>query len=330
MSENKAEQKVNIELFRFDGRRVRVAIVDNKPIWVAKDVCRTLGLTDTSKACEQLEDGTEKGTTIIRTPGGPQKVLGLHEPGLYRLVFKSTKPEAERVKHWLAHEVLPALRQKGYYVMGEKPGDNQEAILEQLLATVRRQKVLEADTEAIRQSIDSEKQEREKLEAKIEAADARITAIAKTVETRPMVQQRLHLPSKVGSLGARRIGEKLAEFAIDCAATIARENWESPLWLARMLWCESCARRITFTKVLHGEKAAYDMTADQERQVYEMLNVNLKRQIAGMCSGKVPETYMRRTQKSESLFARRRLVRFHNARKANGTPPSTFTLRAVQ
>jgi len=44
----------------------------------------------------------------------------LTEAGLYRLVFKSTKPEAEAVKRWLSHDVLPALRRKGYYIMGEE------------------------------------------------------------------------------------------------------------------------------------------------------------------------------------------------------------------
>jgi hypothetical protein len=37
------------------------------------------------------------------------------EPGVYRLVFRSRKPEAERFKRWLAHEVLPQLRRTGAY-----------------------------------------------------------------------------------------------------------------------------------------------------------------------------------------------------------------------
>jgi hypothetical protein len=37
------------------------------------------------------------------------------EPGVYRLVFRSRKAEAERFKRWLAHDVLPQIRRTGRY-----------------------------------------------------------------------------------------------------------------------------------------------------------------------------------------------------------------------
>lgn len=36
---------------------------------------------------------------------------------MFRLIFTSRKPEAERFKRWLAHEVLPSLRRNGFYSM---------------------------------------------------------------------------------------------------------------------------------------------------------------------------------------------------------------------
>ena len=39
----------------------------------------------------------------------------INEPGVYRLVFRSNKPEAEHFKHWIFHEVLPSLRKTGSY-----------------------------------------------------------------------------------------------------------------------------------------------------------------------------------------------------------------------
>lgn len=41
----------------------------------------------------------------------------LTESGVYKLVFKSIKPNAEKFTDWIADEVLPALRQTGHYEM---------------------------------------------------------------------------------------------------------------------------------------------------------------------------------------------------------------------
>ena len=41
----------------------------------------------------------------------------LTESGVYKLVFKSHKPNAEKFTDWIADEVLPALRQTGHYEM---------------------------------------------------------------------------------------------------------------------------------------------------------------------------------------------------------------------
>ena len=37
------------------------------------------------------------------------------EPGFYRLIFMSRKPEAEKIKRWVFHEVLPSIRKYGFY-----------------------------------------------------------------------------------------------------------------------------------------------------------------------------------------------------------------------
>ncbi|WP_307721298.1 Bro-N domain-containing protein, partial [Clostridioides difficile] len=39
----------------------------------------------------------------------------LTESGVYKLIFKSKKEEAERFQDWISDEVLPAIRQTGAY-----------------------------------------------------------------------------------------------------------------------------------------------------------------------------------------------------------------------
>jgi prophage antirepressor-like protein len=91
------------------------------PEWVADDICKALGLENTSKSLETLEP-EEKGITKGYTLGGDQEMLTVNEPGLYRLIFKSRKPAAKRMKKWVFSEVLPSIRKTGKYsVVPEVP-----------------------------------------------------------------------------------------------------------------------------------------------------------------------------------------------------------------
>ncbi|MDL2226560.1 hypothetical protein LJB86_02755 [Deltaproteobacteria bacterium OttesenSCG-928-M10] len=102
--------------FAFGDNLVRIIRDENgDPWWVAKDVCAILELSDVSMSLRNLEDD-EKGTSIICTPGGPQEMLVVNEPGLYSLIFRSRKPEAREFRRWVTHEVLPAIRCTGRYI----------------------------------------------------------------------------------------------------------------------------------------------------------------------------------------------------------------------
>ena len=83
---------------------VSVLMSHGAPWWVAKDVCTTLGITDTSDAVKKLRPH-EKDTAEIPTLGGPQHLLVINEAGLYRLIFRSNKPDAQRFQDWVFGEV---------------------------------------------------------------------------------------------------------------------------------------------------------------------------------------------------------------------------------
>ena len=50
----------------------------------------------------------------------------LTESGVYKLVFKSRKPDAEKFTDWVTDEVLPTLRKTGYYEVPKKKEDKKE------------------------------------------------------------------------------------------------------------------------------------------------------------------------------------------------------------
>lgn len=98
----------------FEGQSVRVLGTPEAPEWVAADVCECLGIVNPRDVLSRVP-ADEKGVGETDTPGGRQAILTLLESGLYRVVFRSNKPEAERFRRWVFGEVLPAIRRTGAY-----------------------------------------------------------------------------------------------------------------------------------------------------------------------------------------------------------------------
>ena len=105
-----------LSLFSFGAHEVRELERDGEPWFVAKDVGLALGLDNHREALRGLSED-ERGSVVLTTLGGKQELSLVNEPGLYRLVFRSRKPEAEKFKRWIAHEVLPSIRNRGVYVL---------------------------------------------------------------------------------------------------------------------------------------------------------------------------------------------------------------------
>lgn len=104
-----------IQIFQSDRfGTIRALSVDGEPWFVAKDILDMLGLDRT--ALRKLDED-EKGVDTIHTPGGDQQVTTVSEPGFYSLILKSRKPEAKAIQRWVTHEVLPAIRRTGGYMV---------------------------------------------------------------------------------------------------------------------------------------------------------------------------------------------------------------------
>lgn len=78
------------------------------------DICGPLGL----EAKQVRRRVKEDGVVIINhtdSIGRPQQMLFVNEGNLYRAIFQSRKPEAERFTDWVTEEVLPSIRKTGGY-----------------------------------------------------------------------------------------------------------------------------------------------------------------------------------------------------------------------
>ena len=121
---------------------------DGEPMFVAKDVAVILGYRDAEKLTRRLEED-EKGTRSVGTPGGEQQMAVITEPGLYSAILGSRVPEARAFKRWVTHEVLPALRRDGGYMVARDETPEQTMARAVLLAqqTIDRQKSRIAELE---------------------------------------------------------------------------------------------------------------------------------------------------------------------------------------
>lgn len=108
---------------------IRTVTIENEPWFVGKDVATALGYSNPQKAVRDHISEEDRGVNEMDTPSGRQNLAIINESGLYALIFGSKLESANRFKHWVTSEVLPAIRKTGSY---QKPMTTDQKI--QLLA----------------------------------------------------------------------------------------------------------------------------------------------------------------------------------------------------
>ena len=104
------------KLFEYHHIQVRTTVVNEEVWFVAKDVCDVLEIPWRGNDTLSTIRDEWKGVRKFRTPGGNQPLTIVSEAAVYKLAFRSNKPEAERFMDWIAGEVIPQIRQTGQYV----------------------------------------------------------------------------------------------------------------------------------------------------------------------------------------------------------------------
>jgi len=108
-----------LRIFNYNSAEVRTVLKDGEPWFVLKDVCGVLELSDTNRVAERLDD--DELTRIKLVSGGQtREMYAVNEPGLYKVILRSDKPEAKAFQRWVTHEVLPSIRKHGAYLTPEK------------------------------------------------------------------------------------------------------------------------------------------------------------------------------------------------------------------
>lgn len=110
---------MQLEVFKYEEdnhfSEVRTVEIDGEIWFHASDVAAVLGYSNGSKAIREhcRETGIRKWESVSGTRATSH--LLINEPNIYRLIIKSKLPSAEKFEDWLFEEVVPSIRNKGYY-----------------------------------------------------------------------------------------------------------------------------------------------------------------------------------------------------------------------
>lgn len=103
-------------IFSFENNAVRTLGAPESPLFVAVDICSSLGYANSSKAIKDHVDPEDLiKSEITDKLNRIQTVNCVNESGLYALIFGSKLESAKRFKRWVTSEVLPAIRKTGRY-----------------------------------------------------------------------------------------------------------------------------------------------------------------------------------------------------------------------
>lgn len=112
-----------VQTFSNEEFEIEMEVRGDSFIVYAPGLARALGHRESYDLTKSIPDG-EKGSGLVRTPGGDQQVWYLTEPGFYRAIGQrqaarirneAAREQVVRFQNWIYHEVLPSLRKRGYY-----------------------------------------------------------------------------------------------------------------------------------------------------------------------------------------------------------------------
>lgn len=129
------------EIMMFKGNEVEVFEFEGKVLFNPKHVAKILELGDSSvrmaiakmseRQVVKLTNSDVKDIDIRKLNNAGENFLT--ESGVYKLIMRSNKPEAEEFQDWVTDEVLPQIRETGGYIPVSKDDDEADIMAKALL-----------------------------------------------------------------------------------------------------------------------------------------------------------------------------------------------------
>jgi prophage antirepressor-like protein len=105
--------------FEFGDDQIDVIYKDGEPWFVASQVAKVLGYSESTNMVRMLDDEEAAPHLVkVRSTNNVEQVRTatiINESGLYSCILKSKRPTAKAFKKWVTAEVLPSIRKTGSY-----------------------------------------------------------------------------------------------------------------------------------------------------------------------------------------------------------------------
>jgi prophage antirepressor-like protein len=121
---------IDINLF-FNDKNIRVLGTSENPMFVVKDICKILGLSNVTEVLRNIPDNW-KCSASLKSGQGLQTSNVVNQAGLYKIIMRCNKPVAKPFQDFVCEEILPSVRNTGEYkykkILDEK---KKESILDE-------------------------------------------------------------------------------------------------------------------------------------------------------------------------------------------------------
>ena len=299
-----------VQKFKFENTNVEIIIVNGKPLFNPRHIGECLDMADstvfehiTNMSTVQAVKLTnsmfpyDSGLTIVRKFHTRGETF-LTEMGLYKLILKSRKPEAEKFQDWVCNEVLPSIRKHGMYA-------TPQTIEDMIANPANTIKLLEA----LQKEQENTKKEKEKTRLEKEKTKLEKEAKEEAIRTKALIgSKREATAMNTASTAVKKV--KKLEVALDVSreyastkrVTIAANYSDSEVHRPLGTYCK---KHNIATKIIEDNSfdfvksyPAYAWKGVYDIDIQDFLNVNerteIKRIMVRKCLAKIPKTAFQR------------------------------------
>lgn len=105
-----------LQTFNFQNQSIRIEFKNGEPLFCLTDVAEILLIKNANPTRFNFKDDGVHKMYSVDSKGRKNEITFINEPNLYRVIFRSNKPEAVKFQDWIFEEVIPQIRKTGAYI----------------------------------------------------------------------------------------------------------------------------------------------------------------------------------------------------------------------
>jgi prophage antirepressor-like protein len=99
----------------FNDETIKVLGTSENPMFVVKDICKILGLSNVTEVLRNIPDKWKCSLKVNTSTQGLQTSNVVNQAGLYKIIMRCNKPVAKPFQEFVCEEILPSVRNTGEY-----------------------------------------------------------------------------------------------------------------------------------------------------------------------------------------------------------------------